>query len=179
MQLFERLWVYKNSQEAKDIQAGYQAAIDGLIDHANNSEAQCFVFTATWSLERWEEYLGLPIDRTLPDEIRRERIIAKLRGSGVSTVALIESVAESYYNGDCAITEQFADYTFTVTFLSTRGEPPGLAQLKQAIEEIKPAHLGVIYVFLYTTHEELRAYTHAQLSAYTNEGLRQVPQGGG
>lgn len=172
MPLFDRLWTYSNSAEAAAIQDGFQAAVDELWASAQAATAQCFVATATWGLAHWETYLGLPAGDALSEQVRRERVISKLRGSGVSTKALVERVAESYYNGDAEVTEQFADYTFTVRFLSTRGRPPGLEQLQAAIEEVKPAHLAVIYVFIYTTHDELTPYTHAQLAASTHEQLR-------
>lgn len=172
MLLFDRLWTYSNSAEAAAIQDGFQAAVDDLWASAQAATAQCFVATATWGLDQWEAYLSLPMVSTLTEQVRRERIISKLRGSGVSTRSLVERVAESYYNGDAEVTEQFADYTFTVRFLSTRGQPPGLEQLQAAIEEVKPAHLAVIYVFLYTMHDELTPYTHAQLAASTHEQLR-------
>jgi len=170
--LIDRLWVYSNSAEARAIQNGYQDAVDKLWLNARDATAQCFVATATWSLSMWEAYLGLLDGAALDEQVRSERIISKLRGSGVSTPELVERVAESYYNGDCEVTEQFSDYTFTIKFLSTRGKPPGLEQLKAAIEEIKPAHLAVLYVFMYTTHGELSPFTHTQLHGHTHEQLR-------
>lgn len=172
MLLKERLWVYANSAEAAEIQAGYQAALDALWTDTDDAAAQCFAATATWGLDMWERYLLLPPGAGLPDERRRERIMSKLRGSGVSTRALVERAAEAYANGDCEVTEQFADYTFTVRFVAEKGRPPGLEQLQAAIEEIKPAHLAVIYVFTYTTHDELQAYTHDELADYTHEEIR-------
>jgi hypothetical protein len=170
--LKDRLWVYSNSAEAAALQAGYQAAADELTQAAGDTAAQCFVATATWGLDMWERYLLLPTTVGLSDDRRRERIISKLRGAGISTRALIERVAEAYSNGECEVTEQFAGYTFTVRFISERGRPPGLELLQAAIEEIKPAHLAVVYVFLYTTHDELRPFTHDQLAAYTHEEIR-------
>ena len=45
-------------------------------------------------------------------------------------------------------------------------------ELERVIEEIKPAHLGVSYEFLYTIHQELKPWTHSQLNAWTHEGIR-------
>ena len=170
--LFDKLWTYANSEEAAAIQQGYEAAVVELWEAAQETAAQCFAVQATWSLEMWEAYLSLPSGSGVSDAVRRERIISKLRGAGVSTRELVERVAESYYNGNVDVTEQYGDYTFTVTFTSTRGLPPGLAQLQAAIEDVKPAHLGVVYVYLYTTHGELAAFTHSALHAYTHAELR-------
>ena len=172
--LFDKLWTYSNSAEAAAIQQGYEVAVAELWEAAQETAAQCFAVLATWSLDMWEAYLALPSGSGVSDSVRRERIVSKLRGAGVSTRELVERVAESYYNGNVDVTEQFGDYTFTVTFTSTRGQPPGLSQLQAAIEDVKPAHLGVVYVFLYTTHGELSTLTHSALHAYTHAELRSL-----
>lgn len=78
--------------------AGALGRQGGLMD-------QLCVNTATWGLQYWEKTLGIPVEQGKDLEYRRSRIRSKLRGSGVTTVALIESVAESFSNGDVAVTE--------------------------------------------------------------------------
>lgn len=174
MRLFDRLEVYKNSQEVEGIQAGYQFMLDGIGYFVDDLLAQLYVDTATWGLALWEEYLGLT-ESVAPGSdytARRETIKARLRGAGTTTVALIKSVSESYANGEVEITEDNAHYAFSVAFVSSLGQPPNLIQLKDAIEKVKPAHLAVSYVFIYTTHAELIGFTHADLAAYTHEQIR-------
>lgn len=142
------------------------AAADALLD-------QLLVALAGYGLALWEDFLGLPVNpsgRTLAE--RRERITSKLRGSGTSTVALLDQIAESYANGDVEITEQADLYQFTVRFVSEIGIPSQIDDLKAAIEEAKPAHLAVVYAYTYITHGMLSVKTHAQLAAYTHEQLR-------
>jgi len=172
--LFDYLGIYGNSKEAEAVQEGYQAALDGLFSSVLDAHTQVFVLTATWGLDLWERYLGLTVDRSLSEAVRRERIISKLRGTGTTTVAMIKNVAESYANGEVEVAEQNELYQFTIKFISQKGKPAGLDQLKNAIEEIKPAHLGVIYVFVYTTHEELKNanYTHEMLTPHTHGNVR-------
>lgn len=170
--LFDKLAVYGNSPEVRDIQAGYQAALDQLGDDIDDLKAQLRVDTATWGLALWEDYLGIMPGAGQSFFTRREVIKSKLRSAGTTTVAMIKSVSEAYTNGAVEVTEDSPNYTFTITFVSTRGQPPNLAQLMAAIEEIKPAHLGVGYVFIYTTHGELGAFTHAELAAYTHAQVR-------
>lgn len=176
MNLFDRLEIYQNSAEVEAIQGGYQHELDTLIVAKNETGDQIFVTTATWGLDEWEHMLNLEKDASLSDEFRRERIISKLRGSGTTTKALIDSVAESFTNGEVTVTENYSDYTFTITFTSIRGQPPNLEQLKLAINEIKPAHLGVLYVFMYTTHGEIHdaQYTHGALASYRHSEVKSV-----
>ena len=172
MRLFERLVVYNNSAEVESIQDGYQAAVDEMTADAADVMAQIFVDTATWALPEWERFLGINTDASMDQQTRREAIKAKLRGAGTTTVSMIENVAESYTNGEVSVTEDAPNYRFIITFTSQRGRPPGLESLKAAIEDIKPAHLAVSYVFTYTTHEELARMTHGALAAYAHEQIR-------
>jgi hypothetical protein len=172
LQLFDRLMVYGNSQDVEDIQAGYQAAVDNLTNDVDDLKAQLYVDTATWGLALWEDYLGIKAMSGQSEIARREVIKSKLRSAGTTTVALIKNVSEAYANGEVDVTEDNPNYRFIVTFVSTRGQPPNLDQLKDAIEEIKPAHLAVEYVFVCTTNAELAAYTHAELAAYTHAEIR-------
>lgn len=148
--------------EIDDAQAGADALLNQLL-----------VALADYGLALWEEFVGLPINPSgrTPLE-RRERITSRIRGAGTSTLALMEQIAESYTNGDVAVTEQTDLYQFTVTFVSDVGIPSQIADLQAAIEEAKPAHLAVIYAYLYITHGQLSVKTHAQLSAFTHEQLR-------
>lgn len=143
-----------------------KAGADDLMD-------QLFVALATYGLSLWEERLGLPINpanRTLKE--RRERITAKRRGSGTSTKAMMEQIAESYTNGEVDPTEQNDLYQFTIRFVSEIGIPTQIDDLKAAIEEAKPAHLAVLYAYTYITHGQLSVKTHAYLAGFTHEQLR-------
>ena len=132
-----------------------------IIDLLN----QCYVDTATWGLKFWEEFLGIITDESKAVDYRRSAIKAKLRGTGTITVKLIENVAES-----------FQPFTFEVKFVGSRGIPPNLDDLKNAINEIKPAHLCVQYTFTYTVWKEVRNLTWVQvkLDTWSNLKVRKV-----
>lgn len=125
-----------------------------------------------WGLALWESAYGIPTELSKDLSFRRSRLISKLRGQGVPTRALIESVAASFVNGEVSISEDAAAHAFTVTFVSVFGIPPNLDDLTAAINEVKPAHLTFGYVYRYRTNGELAAYTHEQLSAYTHDTIR-------
>lgn len=172
--LYDRLRLYGKSTQVKAIQDGIQAAIESLWRAGDNAIDGAFVVTASESLDLWERAYGIKTDISYPEAYRRENLLAKMRSAGTTTVNMIKNVAESYVNGAVAVTEQYADYKFTITFISTRGRPAQIEQLKSAIERIKPAHLDVTYVFIYVTHGEIKAkpYTHTQLANYTHDYIR-------
>ncbi|WP_411680489.1 YmfQ family protein [Clostridium thailandense] len=143
----------------------YNESIKDLVD-------QCFVDTATWGLKFWEEFLGITVDENKVVDYRRSTIKAKLRGTGTITVRLIKNVAESFSNGEVEITENIQPFTFEVKFIGSRGIPPNLDDLKNAINEIKPAHLSVQYKFTYTVWKEVKNLTWGQVKTSTWNNLK-------
>lgn len=140
--------------------------VDQLRQALDETLLQFFVPTATWGLERWEHELGIKTDVSKPIEQRRSQLIAKTRGTGTVTFELLRNVAESFENGTIEVTQQPAAYQFTVKFVDTVGLPPNLDDLKAAIEEIKPAHLQVVYAYRYLTVAEVGALTLNQLQTH-------------
>lgn len=140
---------YANSSQVVSIQAAIntqaaalRAARDGLL-------AQLNVSTATWGLDAWEEALGITKKASDSTADRRTRVISKLRGSGTTTAQMIESVAESFFDGSAAVTEYPAEYRFDIRMTATAGGdlelPANMDDLTAAIEEVKPAHLAHSY----------------------------------
>lgn len=141
------------------------ASISGILD-------QCFVDKATWGLKFWEEFLGIPVDETKETDFRRGVVKSKIRGVGTVTVKLMQTVAQSYDNGEINIIENPGEYNFTVKFTGIKGIPPNLDDLKKAIEEIKPAHLQVQYTFKYNMWEYVKTLTWQQVKENTWENLK-------
>lgn len=130
----------------------YEARVDQMLQ-------AMFVNTApAWALDLWEQELGLIAYSGKPLAQRRSRIISKIRGIGTVTVPMIKSVAESYVYGAVTVTEHPETYSFTIKFVDPYGVPPNMADVQAAIEEIKPAHLGVVYEFSYMTWDQFDAY---------------------
>jgi hypothetical protein len=117
---------------------------------------QFYVETATeWGLALWEQMLGLPTVAGKPDSERRSKILSKLRGIGTVTVNFLKNIASSYDNGTIELEDHPENYSFIIRFVDVRGIPPNLADLQEAIEEVKPAHLAVVYEQKYLTWAEL------------------------
>lgn len=163
---------YKNSKAIDNINTANSYELTLFKEELNNTLNQFFVDTADFTLERWESELGLVINGELDLDIRKSKIKSKLRGQGTITIKLIKNVAESFANGQVDVIENNADYSFTIKFISTRGIPPNLQDLKNSIEQIKPAHLAVKYEFTYTTWGEVKSLTWAQAKTGTWEDLK-------
>lgn len=158
---------YLASPEMCDLQQAMQPELVSLLEYQDDVTAQFCVETATWGLVSWETALGIPVDEDKPLDFRRSRIRGKLRGNGVTTVAMIQNVAESYSNGEVAIMEYPAQYKLEIKFVGTFGIPPNMDDLTQTLRDILPAHLEWDYVFVFNTWSSVAEKTWSDFSVYT------------
>jgi uncharacterized protein YmfQ (DUF2313 family) len=136
--------------------------IQDLID-------QCFVETATWGLEYWEKFLGIPVNREKPEQHRREVIKAKIQGSGTVTKQMIVNVAANYSGGEVEVIELPKEHKFIIKFVGARGIPLNVDDLTETINEIKPAHLTFEYKYTYSLWGWCKNYTWDELKVMTWE----------
>lgn len=141
--------------------AELQRVIFNVLRRADNDMAftlrQLFPSTASgWGLDIWEEAYGIPTDRTMSEQRRRDRVIAKVRGAGVTTKALIQAIAQSYSQCPAEVIEESALYRFMIWYVGTIEEPENVADLIASVNEIKPAHLDWLLGFRQTTEESIR-----------------------
>lgn len=165
---------YEQNVTMQTLQRILSAVTDDLDEKLSDIIAQCFVQTAGTYLARWENLLALDVDISKSDEFRRERITAKISGTGTTTKAMIVDVASRYSNGAVEVIEDNANSRFTIKFVGTLGIPGNMADLKLTIEEIKPAHLAVTYEYVYNTWSDVGALTWNQAASYTWEEIRTV-----
>ncbi len=134
---------------------------------------QFIVKTATFTLSRYEEQYGLPVNPAgITTEERRSRIKSRMRMNGPTTKEFLQNILNAWGNSEVEITELFDQYLVKIKFISNNGIPSNLGDVREAISEIIPAHLNVLYDFKYRTHGELKPYTHQQLSNYTHQQIR-------
>ncbi|MEC1757368.1 putative phage tail protein [Schinkia azotoformans] len=143
--------------------------IDTLETVINEVYNQFWFDEATITLPLYEKELAIPIDHNKDISQRRSVIKSKYRGFGKVDRDLIRTVAESYNNGSVLVFYGASAYsydtyqpdTFTppypiiIKFVDTKGIPDNIDDLKKVIEDIKPAHLPVIFEFRYMTWNEL------------------------
>jgi len=135
--------------------------VELFVSNVDDLQAQMDVNTATWALEIYEKELSIPVNKSKPIEERRSVIKSRMRGAGQVDAALLKIVADSYTNGDCDVG---FNGIINITFNSQVGRPPNLDDVKQAIEDTKPAHLNVQYSFRHLTISEVRQMTIGEVS---------------
>lgn len=163
---------YENNETMKTLQSIISEQTDGLDTGMYKTIDNCFVGSASDTLARYERLLGLVPDVAKSDRYRQELIKAKISGAGTTTASLIQNIAESFTNAAVNIVENFHAYTITIRFTGTSGIPGNMADIKQMIEEAVPAHLKVLYEYIFNTYGAVGTFTHAELAAYTHERIR-------
>jgi uncharacterized protein YmfQ (DUF2313 family) len=139
--------------QSKTFQAVYNSQgpeLDNLQSIATDIVNQCFVGTATWGLDIWENTLGIPTVPGKPYDQRKSLIISKLRGVGTVNAALIQSISDSYSDGNVSVAVDTTNYTVTVTFNDIRGIPQNVDDIQTVLASVLPAHLSLTFKFTYT-----------------------------
>lgn len=146
---------YRDAPEVRVVEEALEAQAAALRAAREDLFRQLDVDRATWGLELWERAYGLAVDVAKPLEQRRERIIAKIRGTGSVTAAMLQNVAESYTNGEVEVIERPGEYGLELRFISVLGTPPNIEDLSAALVEICPAHLAFRYRYRYLLVREI------------------------
>lgn len=135
---------YTNSKVIDNINNSNGLELDNLDETLDKVLNQFFVNTSDSSLLRWEKELGLEIGNKYDVDLRRSRILSKLKGQGTITVDSLKNIAKSFI-ADVDIKENNEHSNFMIILKSNKGFPHELTGLYESIEEIKPAHLSSNY----------------------------------
>ena len=125
------------------------------------------------ALSRIEKEFKIKSDSEMTLEERKEYLLSILRGIGVTNIERLKIIAKSYDCGDIEVIQNYSSYSIIIKFVSVKGTPKRVNDLKKAIEKVIPCHLGVSYEFIYNTVYYLRQYTVRELRQYTVEELRE------
>lgn len=146
---------YRKSAVMKEIMNSIKAEFSRLQNETNLTENQFFVILSERDISKHEQDVGLMPDPEADVETRRGRVLAKLRGTGTVTKTMMKNVAKSFVNGEIEIIEYPSQYAFAVKFTSRTGIPYNLEDIQAMIEELKPAHLAVDYIFTYRLWQDI------------------------
>ena len=164
---------YRKSKVMRELMQSLELEMERLRSAVQLTENQFFVLLADKNLSEHEKDVGLSPDLSTDFESRRSRVLSRLRGTGTVTKTMIKNVAASFVNGEIEITEYPSQYLFSVAFTSKQGIPYNLTDIQNMIEEIKPAHLAVKYIFTYRLWQDVKneLANWSEVQTYSWEGL--------
>lgn len=119
-------------------------------------------------LKFYEEEAGIISYQSDIDD-RRYSLIAKWRASGHTSVETLQNIADSWKYGKTEIDFQGGKI---VVIFTDKGIPNDLEGLKAALEDAKPAHLPIEYVFIYNTWNDVKNMIWNQAATSTWDELQ-------
>lgn len=164
--LIKKLPYFYDNEITKPIIDAEQIERDELFKEIKETLEQCFVSTATWGLDYWEDMLFIPHIYSKSYEERRSIIYAKMRGIGTTTVEVIKQIAMSFFEAEnVEVIEDNSNYRFNINFVNARSKNGAivnyarignsrityqiinLTYINNVIELYKPAHLNYYFTF--------------------------------
>ena len=116
------------------------------------------------ALTRIEKEFKIKSDSEMTLEERKEYLLSILRGIGVTNVEKLKNIAKSYECGDIEVIQNYSSYSIIIKFVSVKGIPKRVDDLRKAIEEVIPCHLGVSYEFKYNIVGYSKEFTVGEIS---------------
>lgn len=167
---------YQKSNVIRELFKSIELEFKSLSEETVLTENQFFVILSDRDIAKHEQDVGLVPDTSADLDTRRGRVMSKLRGTGTVTKTMMKNVAASFVNGDIEIIEYPSRYCFAVKFTSRTGIPYNIEDIKAMVEELKPAHLAVEYIFTYRLWQDVldtlsnwttvKSYTWEQLLVF-------------
>ena len=100
-----------------------------------------------YGCEYFEKLLNVPLKPGDSLENRRAKIQAKWLSNHHNSIALIQIVCDCWRNSE--VEADFIGGKIVITFLRKYGVPADINSLKEAINEIKPAHIPYVCKYKY------------------------------
>lgn len=163
---------YKENETMLKLQEIFTKRAKELREFLLKEFSQIFPTLTTSGLSRWEKILDIKSDISIDLKSRRERICSKLLSNETTTIDVIKAIIKVFTNGDVEIIEENELYHFKVKFTNIIGRPKRLESVRNAIEELKPAHLSYEFIFLYNAHKDLKRFTFKELKQIKHTSLR-------
>lgn len=146
---------YKDSSVMTAINTAIENELMRLFASAYGILTEMNVSTSIELLPLWESSVGLAPDTGLPIEIRRSRVLARLRQLDTTTPERVRVIAEAYAHCYVEVAEDFDGYSIAVKFVSMIGKPDDMPGLIEQLERIIPAHIVLTYKFRQRTWGEV------------------------
>ena len=148
----------RTSRIYKEILKAYDREFREIEQYLSIVDRNIFIDTTVEALPIHERDLGIRSKTSLRYDQRREQIEAMYRAAfDQTTEETIINVAAAYANGEVIVRKTTTPGIYDIKFIG-KGVPENIIGLKQALDVIMPAHLGLTYTYSYATWDELKKY---------------------
>lgn len=135
--------VYDRSYVGKWIFQVMGISLDDVRLRFDELRLQAFPETATWGLTYWEQRYGIQPSETQTFEERRRVVLLKRNLREPMNPAKVEYIIQTMTGLSAKVTENVADYTFSVEIFSD-GNDVDFDAVYTKLKQIKPSHQRMI-----------------------------------
>ena len=168
MKLIDKLPYFYGNGYTRPIIEAEQVEADILYREIAETLKQCFVETATWGLDYWEDMLFLPRGTGKTYDERRSIIYTRMRATRTTTVEVVKELASAFFGPEnVTVTEHNENYYFNIEFENIKASTVKLQDVINVLEIYKPAHLN--YDFTFSTRNSV------QINNDTKKGYCRLP----
>lgn len=117
--------------------------------------------TMTWGADVIAKDMGISFPVGMSIEDKRAIIEGRWKNDGKSDIHLLQLIADSWKNGEADI--RFENGNIVVRFINEYGTPVDLDSLKKELDNAKPAHLPILFLYRYFLIEDIEGMTLEEL----------------
>lgn len=162
--------IFRNDDISKHIAKISQTALENIEIKITDIKSNIFLDTSTWGMDIFEKDLNIEYVEDKTTDERKAIISAKWRGAGKLTLELIQDTVKAYTTN--VVSVRF-NGTIIIDFSDKIGVPNDVDSLMKSVEDIKPAHLGVDYIFRYRTWGDLQPFTWKAIDKYSWKNVKE------
>ena len=158
MKLIDKLPYFYDNGYTRPIIEAEQVEADILYREIAETLKQCFVSTATWGLDYWEDMLFLPKGTGKTYDERRSIIYTRMRATRTTTVEVVKELASAFFSPEnVTVTEHNSNYSFNIEFENIKVSTAKLQDVINVLEIYKPAHLNYDFTFSVKTNVQINS----------------------
>ena len=158
MKLIDKLPYFYDNGYTRPIIEAEQVEADILYREIAETLKQCFVETATWGLDYWEDMLFLPRGTGKTYDERRSIIYTRMRATRTTTVEVVKELASAFFGPEnVTVTEHNENYYFNIEFENIEVDTVKLQDVIDVLEIYKPAHLNYDFTFSVKTNIQINS----------------------
>ena len=158
MKLIDKLPYFYGNGYTRPIIEAEQVEADILYREITETLKQCFVETATWGLDYWEDMLFLPRGTGKDYDERRSIIYTRMRATRTTTVEVVKELASAFFGPEnVTVTEHNSNYSFNIEFENIKVSTAKLQDVINVLEIYKPAHLNYDFTFSVKTNVQINS----------------------
>ena len=158
MKLIDKLPYFYGNGYTRAIIEAEQVEADILYREIAETLKQCFVSTATWGLDYWEDMLFLPRGTGKTYDERRSIIYTRMRATRTTTVEVVKELASAFFSPEnVTVTEHNSNYSFNIEFENIKVSTAKLQDVINVLEIYKPAHLNYDFTFSVKTNVQINS----------------------